>query len=223
MHADVQMRWSGTVQGVPKLLNMEGGQEGGLRRIARTLQQLEEVAVVESSEALQEAVVAGVAHIEIRAHLDLTALDLLDILGGSFILGKVPKTVKSIRVRWYLAVPSRVALSLNISSTERYCTSIAAEYPFSVQVNSQLHVNLCSRATTERALCCGRATHPADIMHVTPADVGSNHSYTGHAIVLHACRVTVTVLRRPSLTPPATPPSAMWYRNNAFCLLMQTS
>ena len=65
----------------------------------RALQQAGEVAVVETAEALQEAVAAGKAHIEIRAHLDLTVLDLLD----SYILGGVPETVKSIRVRcWFL-------------------------------------------------------------------------------------------------------------------------
>ena len=65
----------------------------------RALQQAGEVAVVETAEALQEAVVAGKAHIEIRAHLDLTVLDLID----GDILGDVPDTVRSIRVRcWFL-------------------------------------------------------------------------------------------------------------------------
>ena len=68
----------------------------------RALQQAGEVAVVETAEALQEAVVAGKAHIEIRAHLDLTVLDLIDDFYSS-ILGDVPETVKSIRVRcWFL-------------------------------------------------------------------------------------------------------------------------
>ena len=62
----------------------------------RALQQAGEVAVVETAEALQEAVAAGKAHIEIRAHLDLTVLDLPD---GYYILGEIPRTVKSIRVR----------------------------------------------------------------------------------------------------------------------------
>ena len=66
----------------------------------RALQQAGEVAVVETAEALQEAVAAGKAHIEIRAHLDLTVLDLID---GSRILGNIYETVKSIRVRcWFL-------------------------------------------------------------------------------------------------------------------------
>ena len=65
----------------------------------RALQQAGEVAVVETAEALQEAVVAGKAHIEIRAHLDLTVLDLLVLS----TLGDVHETVKSIRVRcWFL-------------------------------------------------------------------------------------------------------------------------
>ena len=65
----------------------------------RALQQAGEVAVVETAEALQEAVAAGKAHIEIRAHLDLTVLDMID----GYILGDVPETVNSIRVRcWFL-------------------------------------------------------------------------------------------------------------------------
>ena len=70
----------------------------------RALQQAGEVAVVETAEALQEAVAAGKAHIEIRAHLDLTVLDLID----DSILGNVPETVKSIRVRcWFLPPHTR--------------------------------------------------------------------------------------------------------------------
>ena len=71
----------------------------------RALQQAGEVAVVETAEALQEAVAAGKAHIEIRAHLDLTVLDLQYIYG---MLGDVPETVKSIRVRcWFLPPRTR--------------------------------------------------------------------------------------------------------------------
>ena len=55
--------------------------------------------VVETAKALQEALAAGKAHIEIRAHLDLTVLDLLVLS----TLGDVHETVKSIRVRcWFL-------------------------------------------------------------------------------------------------------------------------
>ena len=66
----------------------------------RALQQAGEVAVVETAEALQEAVAAGKPHIEIRAHLDLTVLDKINAFA---ILGPIPETVKSIRVRcWFL-------------------------------------------------------------------------------------------------------------------------
>ena len=66
----------------------------------RALQQAGEVAVVETAEALQEAVAAGKAHIEIRAHLDLTVLDR-----SLSIFGIVPETVKSIRVRCWFPAP----------------------------------------------------------------------------------------------------------------------
>ena len=67
----------------------------------RALQQAGEVAVVETAKALQEAVAAGKAHIEIRAHLDLTVLDLTSDFFN--LLGDVPETVRSIRVRcWFL-------------------------------------------------------------------------------------------------------------------------
>ena len=65
----------------------------------RALQQA--VEVVETAKALQEALAAGKAHVEIRAHLDLTVLDLMDY----GILGAVPETVKSIRVRCWFFLP----------------------------------------------------------------------------------------------------------------------
>ena len=52
------------------------------------------VTVVETALQLRTAVAEGASHIEIRAHLDLTALD-----GGSN-LGAIPPGVKSIRV-WH--------------------------------------------------------------------------------------------------------------------------
>ena len=83
----------------------------------RALQQAGEVAVVEIAEALQEAVAAGKPHIEIRAHLDLTELDLLDVID---ILGAIPETVKSIRERcWFL--PPRSCRS----QPQTWCTRIS--------------------------------------------------------------------------------------------------
>lgn len=54
-----------------------------------------EVTVVTSAEALLDAFVRGVRHIELREHLDLTGLNV----SPSFRLGPVPTTMKSIRVR----------------------------------------------------------------------------------------------------------------------------
>lgn len=45
---------------------------------------------------MQEAVDEAAEHIEIRAHLDLTVLEMAD---SSDILGKINKKIKSIRVR----------------------------------------------------------------------------------------------------------------------------
>ena len=70
----------------------------------RALPQAGEVAVVETAEALQEAVAAGKPHIEIRAHLDLTVLDLI----GFQVFEVIPATVKSIMVRfWFLFLSIR--------------------------------------------------------------------------------------------------------------------
>ena len=66
------------------------GDQGVLKQRRRSLQQVGDVTVVETADALQEAVVAGMAHIEIRAHLDLTEHNSLHA---------VPKAVQSIRVR----------------------------------------------------------------------------------------------------------------------------
>ena len=64
--------------------------------VGRSLQHGPEVTVVETAEALREAV-AGMAHIEIHAHLQLTALE--NPKDTILILGVIPETVKSIRVR----------------------------------------------------------------------------------------------------------------------------
>lgn len=58
-----------------------------------------DVTVVTTPEALQAAVVAGNAHIEIREHLNLTTLDFPGEFLRNGLLGPVPSTVKSIRVR----------------------------------------------------------------------------------------------------------------------------
>ena len=50
-------------------------------------------------------VAAGKPHIEIRAHLDLTVLDLIPTATDFEILGFVPETVKSIRVRFWFLPP----------------------------------------------------------------------------------------------------------------------
>ena len=61
--------------------------------------------VVTTAVALQEAVAAGVPHIEIHAHLDLTELELPEGLEWPNILGDVDAdTVKSIRVRRSLGI-----------------------------------------------------------------------------------------------------------------------
>lgn len=93
----------------------------------RTLQQLQfsrgatpfqtddvipDVTVVRSASALLEEITRGTARIEIRAHLDLTELASAtddngfrltmsegDSFGSSYVLGTVPSTVQSIRVR----------------------------------------------------------------------------------------------------------------------------
>ena len=58
--------------------------------------------MVDTAEALGEAV-AGMAHIDIHAHLHITALENPeDII---FIVGVIPETVKSIRVRSTLRTP----------------------------------------------------------------------------------------------------------------------
>lgn len=55
--------------------------------------------IVRSAEELQSAVITGKAHIQIREHLDLTVLDIIDSESFDCLLGKIPPTVKSIRVR----------------------------------------------------------------------------------------------------------------------------
>ena len=49
------------------------GDQGVLKQRRRSLQQVGDVTVVETADALQEAVVAGMAHIEIRACLLYTS------------------------------------------------------------------------------------------------------------------------------------------------------
>ena len=111
-----------------------------MQRMGRSLQQVGNITLVETPEALREAVVAGMAHIEIRAHLDLTVLDLnigdSDYSGDSdypgdsdsdysgevmdSILGDIPATVESIRVRHFLVVPGLLQQSSHSGATNRH-------------------------------------------------------------------------------------------------------
>lgn len=52
------------------------------------------VSIVMTAEDLQMAFKSGAAHVEIRAHLDLTTLPLVN----SMLLGEVPSTMKTVRV-----------------------------------------------------------------------------------------------------------------------------
>ncbi|NJR41962.1 MAG: hypothetical protein HC767_04190 [Akkermansiaceae bacterium] len=54
-----------------------------------------QVTVVKTASELLAAISGGSKHVEIQDHLDLTSLPLLN----SMLLGKVPSSVKSIRVR----------------------------------------------------------------------------------------------------------------------------
>ena len=56
--------------------------------------------IVKTAEDLRSAVKRGDANIEVQAHLDLTGWEMEDCGGGvNCILGQIPATVKSIRVR----------------------------------------------------------------------------------------------------------------------------
>lgn len=79
-----------------------------LRGASRVLQQAASanVTVVTTAEKLMEAVDAGDPHIEIRAHLNLTTLDPIDTGDGEYLLGTIPSTVRSIRVRHLLLLPT---------------------------------------------------------------------------------------------------------------------
>ena len=77
--------------------------------------------VVRTAQALQEAVVAGMAHIEIQAHLNLAVLVLAEEETIPRILGTIPRSVKSIRVRcsfthaWFDGEPVDLCLLLYLS------------------------------------------------------------------------------------------------------------
>ena len=58
-----------------------------------------DVTICTTAEQLQAAVVAGQQHIEVRDHLDLTTLDFPGEFLRDGLLGRVPPTVRSIRVR----------------------------------------------------------------------------------------------------------------------------
>lgn len=63
----------------------------------RALQQGGDVTVVTTAAALQEVVAAGTPHIEIQAHIDLTTVEVVELT--FLLLGEIPDSVKSIRVR----------------------------------------------------------------------------------------------------------------------------
>ena len=62
----------------------------------RNLRQVGEVTVVTTAEGLRAALDVGAQHIEIHEHLDLTGLELE---AANRILGVIPESVRSIRVR----------------------------------------------------------------------------------------------------------------------------
>jgi hypothetical protein len=68
----------------------------GAQSVTRGLQGAPEVTVVTTAEQLKGAVVAGKPYIEIQAHLNLTSMEFVD---ANALLGSIPATVKSIRVR----------------------------------------------------------------------------------------------------------------------------
>ena len=94
--------------------------------------------MVESAEALQVAVVEGTPHIEIRAHLDLTTLELAN---QDAILGPVPSTVESIRVRccysqhsgFHHSVPVKVPKLFSIIASTAY---ISASWDAPIRLNT---------------------------------------------------------------------------------------
>lgn len=74
------------------------------RRLQHASSKAANVTVVTTAQQLQEAIAAGKEHIEIRQHLDLTTLHIVESDGKTpideddAILGAVPPSVKSIRV-----------------------------------------------------------------------------------------------------------------------------
>jgi hypothetical protein len=66
------------------------------RTLAQEKLEKKVITIVETPTALKTAVEAGSEHIEIRAHLDLSELALTE---NDRIFGRVPASVKSIRVR----------------------------------------------------------------------------------------------------------------------------
>lgn len=63
----------------------------------KATQKAANLVIVSTAQELQDAVVLGAPHIQIRAHLDLANLSLLEVL----LLGELPATVQSITVRLY--------------------------------------------------------------------------------------------------------------------------
>lgn len=102
---------------VPQQQRMQDMHVPMFSRTSRALQQGGEVVgvvVVTTAEGLQEAVASGAEHIEIQRHLDLTTLPLVN----SMLLGEVPRTLKSIRVRCCVLSPSQLIARLTPCHTD---------------------------------------------------------------------------------------------------------
>lgn len=87
------------LQGILTPRQEEAPEPVGFQRVGRGLQQAEEVTVVKTAEEFQAAVVIGKEHIEIQAHLNLTSLKFVGEPSSRILLGEVPTSVQSIRVR----------------------------------------------------------------------------------------------------------------------------
>jgi hypothetical protein len=79
---------------------MQAGEQGSALRAL--LQSTAKVTAVSTPQQLLDAKIRGDAHIEIRQHLDLTTVSYLDAseIGVPKLLGYLPDSVKSIRVRY---------------------------------------------------------------------------------------------------------------------------
>lgn len=67
----------------------------------RELQQVGQITKVDTAARLKDAIDKGAEHIELESHMDLTDLDMIE---GNSLLGTLPESIKSIRVRFSLHV-----------------------------------------------------------------------------------------------------------------------